>query len=121
MVQADGGLVENVEHAAQLGADLCRQANALAFAAGERCRRAIERDIAEAHGVEKLEALADLMQHAAGDGRSRSLSWILPATSTERETGSAVKSEMESPFTFTPTLSGRSRLPRQTGQTVADM
>ena len=35
-VQADGRLVEHVEHAAQARADLRGQANALRFAAGKR-------------------------------------------------------------------------------------
>ena len=67
MMQADGRLVEHVEHAAQLRADLRCQANALAFAAGKRGRRAIERDVAEADGVQKLQALGDLVHDAAGD------------------------------------------------------
>ena len=40
MVQADGGLVENVEDAAQLRSDLRRQTDALAFSARERGGRA---------------------------------------------------------------------------------
>ncbi len=38
-MQADGRLVEDVEHAGQAAADLAGQANALRFAAGERRRR----------------------------------------------------------------------------------
>ena len=38
-VQADGRLVEDVEHAGQAAADLAGQANALRFAAGQRRRR----------------------------------------------------------------------------------
>ena len=40
LVQPDAGLVEDVEHAHQRGADLRGQADALALAAGERGRRA---------------------------------------------------------------------------------
>ena len=38
LVQADGGLVENVQHPHQRGADLGRQADALRLAAGQRRR-----------------------------------------------------------------------------------
>ena len=36
LMQADGGLVQHIEHAGQAGADLRGQADALAFAAGQR-------------------------------------------------------------------------------------
>ena len=42
-MQADGGLVEHVTHALQVGAELRREPDALRFAARERGRRAIER------------------------------------------------------------------------------
>ncbi len=66
-VQADGGLVEHVENAAQSRADLRGQANALRFAAGKRGGRAIEGEIAEPDGEQKIEALGDFGQRAAGD------------------------------------------------------
>ena len=69
LVQADGRLVEHVEHAAQARADLRGEADALAFAAGERGGIAVEREIAEADGVEELEALDDLAAEAVGDER----------------------------------------------------
>ncbi len=69
MVQADGRLVEHVEHAAQLRSDLRGQANALALAAGERGRRAVERNVAQTDCVQKLQALDDLMHDAAGNQR----------------------------------------------------
>ena len=47
MMQPDGRLVQHVEHAAQLGSDLRGQPDALAFAAGERGRRAVQRDVAQ--------------------------------------------------------------------------
>ena len=67
LVQADGGLVEDVEDAAEAGADLGGEADALAFAAGERGGGAVEREVAEADGVEELEALDDLALQAVGD------------------------------------------------------
>ncbi len=36
LVQADGGLVQHIEHAGQAGADLAGEADALALAAGQR-------------------------------------------------------------------------------------
>ncbi len=67
LVQADGGLVEHIQHAAQTGTDLRGQADALAFAAGERGGIAVEREIAEADGVEELQPLDDLLAQALGD------------------------------------------------------
>ena len=67
LVQADGGLVEHVEDAAQPRADLRGEADALAFAAGERGGGAVEREVVEADGVEEFEALDDLALEAVGD------------------------------------------------------
>ena len=69
LVQADGGLVEDVEHAAEARADLRGEADALAFAAGERGGIAIEREIVEADGAEEFEALDDFAADAVGDER----------------------------------------------------
>ena len=62
-------LVENVEHAAQLRADLRGEPDALAFAARERGRGAVEREVAEADRVEEAQAVAYLAQDEAGDLR----------------------------------------------------
>ena len=70
-MQADGRLVEHVEHAAQLGADLRGQADALRLAAGERGGGAVEAEIVEADGGEKFQAAADFVHDAAGDLLSR--------------------------------------------------
>jgi hypothetical protein len=67
--KADGGLVENVEHAAQPRADLRGQADALALAAGERGGVAVEREVVEADGAEKLQPLDDLAADALGHQR----------------------------------------------------
>ena len=42
LVQADRGLVEDVDHAGQVRADLARESDALGLAAGERGPRAVE-------------------------------------------------------------------------------
>ena len=67
LVQADGGFVEDVEDAAEARADLRGEADALAFAAGEGGGGAVEREVAEADGVEEFEALDDLALEAVGD------------------------------------------------------
>src|SRR6202041_2744131 len=66
-MQADGGLVEHVEDAAQARADLRGEADALRFAAGERGGRAVESEIAEPHVEKKIEALGDFREGTAGD------------------------------------------------------
>ena len=122
MMQADGGLVEHVQHAAQLRADLRRQANALAFAAGQRRGRTVERDVAQADGVQELQALGDLVHDASGDVLFASAELdLLRRLRAARDTGSAVKSAIDMPFTFTARLSGRRRLPWHAGHSVADM
>ena len=66
-VQPDGGLVKHVEHPAQPRPDLRRQANALRLAAGERCRRAVETQIAQADGQQEVEPLGNFAERAPGD------------------------------------------------------
>ena len=56
LMQADGGLVQDIEHAHQAGADLRGQADALCFAAGEGGRRARQREVGQAHAVQKAQA-----------------------------------------------------------------
>src|SRR6185437_8086012 len=67
LVEADGGLVEDVEDAAEAGADLGGEADALAFASGERGCVALKREIAEADGDEEFETLDDFAAEALGD------------------------------------------------------
>ena len=68
-VQADGGLVQDVAHAAQVGAELRREADALRLAAGERGRGAGQREIAEPDFVE--EARGAISVPRPGRARSR--------------------------------------------------
>ena len=67
LVQADGGLVEDVDDAGQLAADLAGQADALALAAGERRRRPVQGQVAEAHVEQEPQPRADLLQQLGGD------------------------------------------------------
>ena len=66
-MQADRRLVEDVAHAAQVRAELGGEADALRFAARQRGRRAIEREIAQADIGEKGEPRGDLAHDVARD------------------------------------------------------
>src|SRR3546814_12786683 len=67
LVEADRGLVEDVEHARQAAADLRREPDALRFAARERAAGAIEVEIIEPDIVEEAAAFEDLLESAIGD------------------------------------------------------
>ena len=67
LVQADRGLVEHVEHAREAGADLARQADALALAARQGAGGARERQVFETHIDQEGQPLANLLQDPAGD------------------------------------------------------
>ena len=67
LVQADGGLVEHVEHTHQPAADLAGQADALRLAAGQRAGRAGQREVVEPHVEQELHALADFLEDPVGD------------------------------------------------------
>src|SRR5215510_6925197 len=69
LVEPDARLIEDVEDADQARADLRGEADALPLAAREGRRRAIEGEVLEPHVGEEAQALADLLQHAAGDLR----------------------------------------------------
>ena len=66
-VQADGGLVEDVERADEARAERCGELDALRFAAGERGGEAVEGEVVEADLVEEVDALADLFEDLSGD------------------------------------------------------
>ena len=68
-MKSDGGFIEDIEHADQTGPDLGRQTNSLGFAAGERCRAAIEAEIAESDLFEKTESFAELRLDSLRDAR----------------------------------------------------
>src|SRR5688572_18214944 len=69
VVQADRRLVEDVAHAAQVGAELRRQADALRLAAGQGRRRAVQGQVAEADLLEEAEARLQLGDDVAGNFR----------------------------------------------------
>src|ERR1035437_4400553 len=69
MMQADRRLVQDVEDAAQLRSDLRRQANALAFYAGECGGGAAKLQVAESDVVQEIEGFGDFVCDASGDGQ----------------------------------------------------
>ena len=58
-MEADGRLVEDVDHAAQAGTELGGELDALDFAAGEGAGGAVEREVIEADVLEEIEAFFD--------------------------------------------------------------
>ena len=66
-VEADGGFIENVKHAAQARTDLRGQADALRFAAGKCGRGTIQAQIAESDGEQKIDSFGNFFQRTLGD------------------------------------------------------
>ena len=68
LMQADGGLVQHIEHAGQPGADLRGQPDALALAARQRARCARQRQIFQPDIVQEAQPLVDFLEDAFRDG-----------------------------------------------------
>ena len=67
LVKTDRRLVQDVEHAHELGADLRRQPQPLCFPSRQRRRGAVELQVTDADVVEKHQAFADLLHDARAD------------------------------------------------------
>ena len=67
LMEADRRLVEDVQDADELRADLRREPKPLRLAARQRRGRAVEREVADADVVEEREPLADLLDDAVAD------------------------------------------------------
>ena len=67
LMQADRGLVEDVEHADQRRPDLGRQADALRLPARQRRRCAFHAEVADADVLQEAESLLDLAQDQLRD------------------------------------------------------
>ena len=67
-MQPDGRFVQNIADAAQVGAQLCGEADALRFAAGECRHGAVERKIAESDGLQEGESDAQVPKDSVGNG-----------------------------------------------------
>ena len=66
-VQADAGLVEDVQHADEAAADLPGEANPLGFTARERRGGAVEREVMQADVEQEAEPGQDFLQQFPGD------------------------------------------------------
>ena len=64
-VQTDTGLIQDVESVDQARAEAGGQIHAFGFAAGQRARRTIEREVAEANFHQVAEARPDFVQNQA--------------------------------------------------------
>ena len=62
-VQPDAWLVEHIKHVDQFRAEAGGEVDALGFAAGERARRPVEREVAKADAHHRVEPPAHLGQH----------------------------------------------------------
>ena len=67
LVQADGRLVQDVQHADQAGADLGGEPDALGLAAGEGAGRAVQREVVQADVDQEPQPLVDLLEDPLGD------------------------------------------------------
>ena len=67
LVQADGGLVQHIQHAHQRRADLGGQTNALAFAAGQGSAGTGQGQILQTNILEEFQPGADLLENQIGD------------------------------------------------------
>ncbi len=67
LMEADGGLIQNVEDAHQPGADLSGEPDALRLAAGQRRRRTVEGEVADANVGQEAQARSDLFEDTVGD------------------------------------------------------
>lgn len=67
LVQADGRLVQHVQHADEPGADLGGEPDALGLAAGQGARGAVQREVVEADVHEEPQPLVDLLEDPLGD------------------------------------------------------
>ena len=67
LVQTDRRLIEDIQNAHEARTDLRGKADTLALAAGERCRCARKREIAQTHRLQKAETGFDLAQNLLGN------------------------------------------------------
>ena len=116
LVQADRRLVEDVEDADELRADLGREPQPLRLAAGERLRGPVELEVADADVVEEREPLADLLHDPVADQLLGRRQLELVEEPERRVTDSCVNSWIDRPPTVTASTSGLRRAPPHCGQ-----
>ena len=84
LMQPDGRLVEDVEHADETRSDLRREADALRFAARQRLGGPAEREIVEPDVDEEAQPLADFLQDRTRRSRHRGRGLPFARTGTTR-------------------------------------
>ena len=68
-MQTDGRLIQHIQHAGQVRADLGGQPDALGFPARQCAGQPVQSQILETHILEELQAAADFLEHHVGDLR----------------------------------------------------
>ncbi len=69
LVEADAGLVQNIENTGQLGSDLRGQPDALGFSPREGGGRPVQAQVSQPDVLEKCQPVPDLLQDFPGDNR----------------------------------------------------
>ena len=116
LVQPDRRLVEDVEDADELRADLGREPKPLRLAARERLRGAVELEIADTDIGQERQPLADLLHDPVSDQllRRGQVELVEEAPAPASPT-CCVKSWIDLPPTFTASTAGLSRAPPHSG------
>ena len=68
-VEADAGLVQDVEDAGEFGADLGGQADALGLSPGQGAGGPVQAEVIQPHFRQKTQAFGDFLQDPPGDLR----------------------------------------------------
>ena len=108
LVQADGGLVQDIQDPHEGGADLRGQADALALAAGQGASPPGQGEVLQAHRLEKAQPPLDLLQNAPAMSIWDSVSSSRSTKSRAWVTDLRQKASMSSP----PTVTARGLLPQ---------
>ena len=118
-MQPDRRLVEHIQDAPQLGADLRRQPDALRLAARKRGRRAVQAQSSPGRPRAEIPAARRISSTTRpAICISRSANSHLRTVISARAIGRAVNSAIDMPLTRTARLAGRSRLPWHAGHSV---
>ena len=96
-VEADRGLIEDVEHPDQPRADLAGQPDPLRLAAGERRRGAVERQVVQADVGQEPEPAADLLEQLLGDRPRERVERRSGVSSRRRSAGGLAGQGVEEP------------------------
>ena len=127
LMQADRRLVEHVEHADQPGADLGGQPDALRLTAGQRGRRARQRQVVQPDVEQEPQPRLHLLEHLPGDRllaraqRQRVQELRRSRRSTAPHTSAMDFSPRFPAASVTARISGLSRVPSQTGHGTSRM